>query len=379
MSTSEAEPCSKLDGAAPESTDFANYFVTYGYIYHQKDMLEDHKRTGAYYQAIMSNRRQFQGKVVLDVGTGSGILAIFAAKAGAKKVYAVEATSMALNARKLVEANKLDGVIEVIQGTIETITLPEKVDIIISEWMGYFLLRESMLDSVLVAYLVPTDQPQPPALKGDRARLLLPSHANMYLVPIRTNLNHQRSNDLKGWGSFIREMKEFYQVELDVLSEGYLSEQQDYFLHTAAWTDIHPGQLLGSPACFKRYDLHKLTLDELKAPLKETVQMFVSDGGPVEALCGYFDVLFKGSEENPADNEVRLTTAPDPTGATHWGQQSFYVQPPIECSADDKIRGTIEVVRQRANQRLLDVAMTLTVENASEVTSAPRKLHYRIE
>lgn len=55
----------------------------------------------------MSNRRQFQGKVVLDVGTGSGILAIFAAKAGAKKVYAVEATSMAVNARKLVKANKV--------------------------------------------------------------------------------------------------------------------------------------------------------------------------------------------------------------------------------------------------------------------------------
>jgi hypothetical protein len=49
-------------------------------------MLEDHKRTGAYYTAVMSNRRQFAGKVVLDVGTGSGILSIFAAKAGAKKV-----------------------------------------------------------------------------------------------------------------------------------------------------------------------------------------------------------------------------------------------------------------------------------------------------
>jgi protein arginine N-methyltransferase 1 len=44
---------------------------------------------------------------VLDVGTGSGILAIFAAKAGARKVYAVEATDMAKHARALVEANKV--------------------------------------------------------------------------------------------------------------------------------------------------------------------------------------------------------------------------------------------------------------------------------
>ena len=73
----------------------------------QKDMLEDHKRTGAYYQAVMQNRRQFGGKVVLDVGTGSGILAIFAANAGAKKVYAVEATDMAKFAKRLVSHNQV--------------------------------------------------------------------------------------------------------------------------------------------------------------------------------------------------------------------------------------------------------------------------------
>ena len=77
--------------------------------------------------------------------------------------------------------------IEVVQGTIETISLPEKVDVIVSEWMGYFLLRESMLDSVLVA--------RDRFLKPGGA--LYPSHARMFLAPIRSNTTAQRASDLK--------------------------------------------------------------------------------------------------------------------------------------------------------------------------------------
>ena len=98
---------SRLDGDAPEATDYANYFCTYSFLYHQKDMLEDHKRTSAYFNACLKNQAVFEGKVVLDVGTGSGILAIFAAQAGAKKVYAVEATSMAKLAKRMVESNNV--------------------------------------------------------------------------------------------------------------------------------------------------------------------------------------------------------------------------------------------------------------------------------
>jgi hypothetical protein len=54
---------------------------------------------------------------------------------GAKKVYAVEATDMAKLAKRLVAAQGLEGVVEVIQGVIESVDIPEKVDIIISEWM----------------------------------------------------------------------------------------------------------------------------------------------------------------------------------------------------------------------------------------------------
>ena len=63
---------------------------------------------------------------MLDVGTGSGILAIWSAQAGARKVYAVEATKMSEHARELVKANNLQDVVEVIEGSMEDVILPEK-------------------------------------------------------------------------------------------------------------------------------------------------------------------------------------------------------------------------------------------------------------
>ena len=80
---------------ADKAADFANYFCSYAYLYHQKQMLMDHVRMRAYHNSIMQNKHLFEGKVVLDVGTGSGVLSIWSAQAGAAKVYAVEYTDMA--------------------------------------------------------------------------------------------------------------------------------------------------------------------------------------------------------------------------------------------------------------------------------------------
>lgn len=62
----------------------------------------------------------------MDVGTGSGILACWAAQAGAKRVYAVEYTDMAHHARNVVRANGLDHIVTVIQGAVEEVVLPEE-------------------------------------------------------------------------------------------------------------------------------------------------------------------------------------------------------------------------------------------------------------
>jgi len=75
------------------------------------------------------------------VGAGSGVLSIWAAQAGAKHVYAVEYTDMAKHARQIIKDNGLEKDITVLQTSVEDLVLPEKVDVIISEWMGMMLLR----------------------------------------------------------------------------------------------------------------------------------------------------------------------------------------------------------------------------------------------
>lgn len=124
----------------------------------------------------------FKDKIVLDIGSGTGVLSIFAgklwhnlAKSGAKHVYGIEKANIYVHSRNIIEENGLTDKITIINGLCEEITLPvDKVDIIISEWMGYFLLYESMFDSVLYA--------KEKWLKPDG--LLFPDKAKMYIAAL---------------------------------------------------------------------------------------------------------------------------------------------------------------------------------------------------
>jgi protein arginine N-methyltransferase 6 len=90
-------------------------------------LLQDRSRTDTYQQAIMRNSAFITGKAVLDVGCGTGILSIFCAQAGARKVYAVDASGIAKQAEQIVAGNGYADVISVINGKMEEVELPEKV------------------------------------------------------------------------------------------------------------------------------------------------------------------------------------------------------------------------------------------------------------
>ena len=221
--------------------EYANYFCEYAKLYHQKQMLEDTPRMDAYYSAIMKNKHCFAGKVVLDMGSGTGVLAMWAAMAGASKVYAVEATPMARKARKLVAANGLSDTVEVIEAKIEEVELPGQVDIIVSEWMGYALLRESMLDSVIWArdkWLAPGGS-------------LFPSHACIGWGALSYDSNHgdqaaSYEEALVEWGEFKQGIKENYGIKMDVLDKEYRAENRSYFLENSYYSNLHSSDVIGA-------------------------------------------------------------------------------------------------------------------------------------
>lgn len=133
-------------------------------------------RTLAYQRAIEQNPNDFKDKIVLDIGAGTGILSIFAARSGAKHVYAIENAEIAHFAVEIIKRNGLSDKITVLKGKMEEIVLPvQEVDIIISEWMGYFLLYESMLDCVLWA--------RDKYLKKDTGKML-PDRAKIFVAAI---------------------------------------------------------------------------------------------------------------------------------------------------------------------------------------------------
>jgi type I protein arginine methyltransferase len=353
----EIEKASEAVLAKPKDiseADFANYFCTYGYLYHQKDMLEDQDRMTAYFNSVKMNPTQFKDKVVLDVGTGSGILAIWATQVGAKHVYAVEATFMATHAKRLIEANGLKDKITVIQSSIEDAILPEKVDVIISEWMGYFLLRESMFDSVIIA----RDKWMKPG------GAMYPSHATMSLSLIKSHKAAQKIQEmqqsLQVWDEFVETTKENYGVDMSALTSEYEAEQEDFFMNTSSWVDIHPSQQMCAPFVLKEFDLNTATLEDIEKISCEFKLKMLSSGMQQDAaaFAGWFDVKFAGSKENPAENVVELTTAPNANGSTHWGQQAFYVQPEISCDNGNIVRGTLQMVRKKTNKRLMEVKIS---------------------
>ncbi|XP_046399686.1 probable protein arginine N-methyltransferase 6.2 isoform X2 [Ischnura elegans] len=286
------------------------YFSSYEDIQVHRVMLSDKRRLDAYRDAILSSEGAFRGKVVMDVGAGTGILSMYCARAGAMKVYAVEASNLAPLASEVIKENEYSGVIQVLHQRVEDVCLPgdEKVDVIVSEWMGFYLLHESMLDSVIFA--------RDKFLK--RGGKLFPERAVLYAAPCSSpkSLVAEMQKDKEFWADVSGfKMNSIFRV----ISEERLKTPE-------VSTCVLESDLLSSGTELFSLDLCKVTaaeLDLLEAKKFVSVDCNGGESGEVSTdysgLCLWFDVHF------PV-NDIVLSTSPlHPP--THW-KQTLVLWPP---------------------------------------------------
>uniref|UniRef100_A0A8C3B133 type I protein arginine methyltransferase n=1 Tax=Cyclopterus lumpus TaxID=8103 RepID=A0A8C3B133_CYCLU len=265
-------------------------------------------------------------QVVLDVGCGTGILAMFAARAGAKQVIAVDQSEIIYQAMDIVRSNELEDKITLIKGRIEDIKLPvEKVDVIISEWMGYFLLFESMLDSVLYA-----------------RDLYLADGGSVY--PDLCNISLVAVGDAQKYRDHIAFWDDVYGFNMACMKKAVVPEGMVEV--------VKEDTLISEPAVIQTFDCNKVRLSELEFASDFCLKM--TNTTECTALVGYFDIFF----DNGCGNKVMFSTGPRVT-KTHWKQTVFLLEKPVSVQAGEELRGKITVRKNKKDPRSLWVTFDL--------------------
>lgn len=311
-----------------------HYFTSYDHFGIHEEMLKDTSRTLAYRSAMFKNKHLFKDKVVLDVGCGTGILSMFAAKAGAKHVYSVDMSNIIEKAKEIVSLNGFDDKITLLQGKLEDIQLPvDSVDIIVSEWMGYFLLYESMLDTVLYArdkYLV-------------EGGLILPDKCSMYIAGIEDG--EYKEEKIHYW-------EDVYGFDYSPFINVAMAEPMvDTVQNLALVTSAHK---------FFEFDINTVTKDQLTFHNKFSLKAL--DNEMCHAYVVWFDCDF------PGDEKVTLPTGPM-AHYTHWKQTVFYMNQVLDLKKGDTIEGSIFSRPNTRNPREVDIDIEWSLNTEANDTA----------
>ncbi|KAM3861939.1 protein arginine N-methyltransferase 2 [Diretmus argenteus] len=319
------------------------YFGSYGMLRLHLEMLSDRSRTESYRQVVLRSSSSLRGKVVMDLGCGTGIISLFCARlAKPSAVYAVEASSMAQYTRELVKQNGCEGVVTVLQGRAEDLDLPEQVDVLVSEWMGNCLLFEFMVESVLLA--------------RDRwlreGGVMWPSSAALVLVPCQAH-------------SYYAENMAFWEKPygLDFTPLQPLA-QQEFFTKPKFSHLIQPDDCLAAPCDVVSLDMYTLQVKDLEE-IKGQFHFHVAKSGAFHGFTAWFTVHFQSLEMEGA--AVELNTGPN-SEPTHWKQTLFMLDRPVHVQAGDSISGSVLLSRNPVWRRHMTVTLQWSVDSSTEGT-----------
>lgn len=323
------------------------YFDSYSHYAIHEEMLKDETRTTTYKKAIDWNQHLFKNKVIMDVGCGTGILSMFAASAGAKCVIAIDCSSIVDSAKKIVEENKMSDKIIVLKSKIEELeSLPngyQEVDVIISEWMGYCLFYESMLDTVIYA--------RDKWLKKGSG-LLFPDRASLFLTAIEDRA--YKNKKINFW-------EDVYGYKMTCIKELAISEP--------LVDNVDPKQIVTSNSLVKSVDLHKVKKEDLtfEVPFSLTVK----EDEYIHAFMTYFTIDFSACH-----TPIGFTTSPETNRYTHWKQTVFYFPDCIAAERGETIKGIFKMSPNDVNRRDLD--FEIEVNFTGKISKMRSRFYYKM-
>jgi predicted RNA methylase len=263
----------------------------------QRTMVLDEWRNSHYERALAS--LVTPSTVVLDAGSGLGVLGFLAASLGAKKVYMVEPTTNLDAARLIAHENNLADRVEFVSEKIGQTRLPEKVDIITSVFTGNFLLEEDLLPILFHA--------RDAFLKD--SGVLLPGKGKMKVMPV--DLQDYYDKHIGCWKSPIGKVDHSSMHRFAVNNIYYDTFEAKTFRKLA----------------------HETTLCDLdfyeasEAACDAVVEITVTESGRLHGFLGWFDMLFQGEW---------LSTGPE-ARATHWSQAFLPIDPVVQVTEGDHV------------------------------------------
>jgi predicted RNA methylase len=273
----------------------------YSHLSLHRWMLRDRVRNEAYRKAI--TQAVAPGQVVLDIGAGTGILSVFAAQAGASKVYAVERTGIASVARRMMEANGVAARVQVLESDLEDIDLPEKVDVIMSEWMGGLGVDENMLAPLVMA----RDRWLKPGGK------MIPERVTAFLAPAWIE---DFDEDIAYWRTVP------HGVDMSVIAELAAHEA---FMSQAP---LRPEDLLAAAQPLWTHDAYTCSLAEADRAFESRLTFTTARSGKLSGLAAWFS-----ADMSAGSVLTNAVGAPD----THWGRFLFPLTRTVDVAAGTAI------------------------------------------
>jgi len=267
-----------------------------------RDMVADSRRTLLFREAIFDV--VCAGDVVVDIGTGIGILAFFAAAAGARRVYAIEESGIIELAKQIARENKLFDRIIFIRSHSREVLLPQKADVVIAEVIGSFGLEEGICTTIADArnrFLKPGGK-------------LIPSMLNLFIVPVEAT---ELFSQINYWGKHPYGI-DFSTARLMALNSMYIES-------------IPPMAFLSEPQRLATFDL---TITG-SCGMSEQLNFVASRSGVMSGLCGWFDAYL-------SPGRVLSTSPLEPP--THWQQTFFPIDEPVHLIQGDVVSVKVEYI-----------------------------------